>query len=280
MQGSSGMCRRGGARGGLRAPGCRRGVVAAGLICGWHVAALGGTYATSVVSYDAGTGASAGFTDSATALGSPTRISGFDLRVTPFNPPFQSSEVVSIGRGGHLTLAFDTPAVDDASNPYGIDLLVFGNSFFYSDDFSPIAQSIWKPGGVVEVSADGIDWRMVQGAVADGVFPTLGYRDGVDPFGSDGGSVETNFLLPVDPAFSPWGKDFDGLKAGYGASGGGAGIDLGSVGLHEARYVRISNPLSAAYSIEIDAISDVIPSPGGLGTLAASWLGVMRRRRR
>lgn len=251
-------------------------VIAAG---GIGAPASGGTFATSVVSYEQGAGAVSGFVDPATALGSPTRISGFDLRVTPFNPPFQAGEIVSIGKGGHLTLAFDAPAINDPANPFGIDLIVFGNSFFYSDDFSPIANDIWKPGGVVEVSADGIEWRLVQGAVADGSFPTLGYSDGVDPFGSDGGAVETDFRMPVDPAFSPWGKDFAQLKAGYGRSGGGSGIDLSAVGLTEARFVRISNPLDAPYSIEIDGISDVVPAPGAvlLGMACAAWAG--RRRR-
>ncbi len=225
--------------------------------------ARAGWFASSVVSYDQGIGAVAGYTDPSAALGSPTRTTGFDLRVTPFNPPFQSSEIVSIGRGGHLVVAFDSPITNDAGNPFGIDMLVFGNSFFYNDDFEPIADHIWKPGGTVEVSADGISWSLITGAVADGVFPTMGFTDGTDPFGADSASIETNFRVPVDPSFDPWGKNYGQLKAGYGVSGGGSPVDLEgqATGI---RFVRISNPIDAPYAIEIDAISDVIPAPASL----------------
>jgi hypothetical protein len=242
--------------------------------------AFAGSFASGVVGYEQGTDATAGYTDPNAAIGSATRTTGFDLRVTPFNPAFSSGELVSIGRGGWLTLEFSAPITDDAVNPYGIDLLIFGNSFFYADDFSPIANNLWKPGGVVEVSLDGSDWRTVPGAIADGLFPTMGWQDTTDPFGSDGGSIATDFHTPVDPSFSPWGKTFSELQAGYGTSGGGAGIDLSVVGLAAAKYVRISNPTGSAYAIEIDAIADVIPAPS---TFAAVLFGAglaARKRQR
>ncbi len=248
------------------------------LLAALSSSAFAGTFATSVQSYDQGTGPVAGFTDPATALGSPTRTSGFDLRVTPFNPAFQNTEIVSIGRGGQLTLAFDSPVTDDASNPYGIDLIVFGNSFFYADDFSPLADHLWKPGGIIEVSADGHDWRTIPALDADGLFPTLGFQDSTDPFGSDGGASPTNFRVPVNPSFSPWGKDFAQLKAGYGTSGGGTGIDLAVVGLTQASFVRISNPSGAPYAIEIDAVSDVVPAPASLSIMFVAAAGLRRRR--
>ncbi|MCG3123120.1 MAG: hypothetical protein GIKADHBN_01529 [Phycisphaerales bacterium] len=242
-------------------------------------AAKGDGFAASVASYEAGAGAVAGFTDPGVAVGSPTRVSGFDLRVTPFNPPFQSSEVVSIGKGGHLTLEFESLVTDDPGNPFGIDMIVFSNAFFYAEDFSAVAEHVWKPGGLVEVSLDGDDWRAVTGAVADGVFPTLGFRDTTDPFGSDGGLVPTNFRVPVDPAFSPWGKTFDELRAGYGVSGGGTGIDLAGTGLSAVRYVRISNPGDALYAIEIDAAADVVPAPAAMAMAAVGAIVMSRRRR-
>ncbi|MBL8963033.1 MAG: hypothetical protein KF787_09770 [Phycisphaeraceae bacterium] len=220
-----------------------------------------GTFAATVMDYDPGVGSAPGYDDPWTATGSATRVTGFDLRVTPFNPPFQPTEIVSIGRGGWLTLAFDAPVHDNPANPFGIDLLIFGSSFFYASDFSPVAEDLWRPGGVVEVSADNADWRVVPGAVASGLFPTRGFRDSLDPFGSDGGSLPTDFHMPVDPSFSPWGKTFDELSSGYGASGGGAGIDIAVTGLPWVKFIRLSNPGDAPYAIGIDAVSSVVPSP-------------------
>lgn len=257
----------------------RMNFAAAGVVmgaCAWT--SLGGVFASGYVEYEPGTGATSGFTNPLSAVGSATRTTGFDLRVTPFNPAFGSEELVSIGRGGWLTLEFSSLVMDDASNPFGIDMIIFGNSFFYADDFSPVADNLWKPGGVVEVSLDGSDWRVVPGTIADGLFPTLGWKDTTDAFGGDGGLVATDFHTPVDPGFSPWGKTFDELRAGYGNSGGGAGIDLASVGLSAAKYVRISNPSGSAYAIEIDAVSDVVPSPSSMAAICLG-LGLAGRRR-
>lgn len=253
--------------------------VAAIAACGMVGTALAGSFAGLVMEFDPGLGAAVGYDNPWTATGPTTRVTGFDLHITPFNPAFQSSEVVSIGRGGWLTLVFDNPVYNNPVHPFGIDLLIFGTSFFYADDFSPVAQNLWRPGGVVEVSADNSDWRVVPGAVASGLFPSLGFQDSIDPFGSDGGAVPTDFHMPVDPSFDPWGKTFDELKAGYGSSGGGAGIDIGLTGLEWIRYVRISNPADAGYAIGIDAVSAVIPSPG-MAVLVMVGLSALGGRRR
>src|SRR6185369_8924378 len=83
-------------------------------------------FASAVVSYDHGTGFAANFTNASAALGAPTSGSS----VTPFAPPFSTSQIVSIGAGGSLTLQLSTPIVNNPANPFGIDLLIFGNSFF------------------------------------------------------------------------------------------------------------------------------------------------------
>jgi hypothetical protein len=256
------------------------------------VALAGGTaanaanpWADSVVSYVAGSGAPGAFQTPGVALGEPTRFTGqtagFPGSVTPFAAAFEGDEIVSIGRGGSLTLRFDEPVMNDAANPWGIDLLVFGNAFFYSDDFSPIAQNVWQVGGRIEVSSDGSDWRAIAGVDADGVFPTLGYSDEVNPFGGAAGSLLSDFTKPVDPNFAWQGLGLAGLVAGYAGSGGGAGVDIGSVGLSSVSFVRFSLASDAALSkFEIDAVSDVaVPGPGVLGLVgAASVMGLRRRR--
>ena len=138
-------------------------------------------FASEVVAYTAGSGAVAGFNNPLVALGPPERFTGEGLipgAVTPFQPAFRPNEVVSLGVGGELVLAFDRQIVDDPRNPFGVDILVFGNAFFTDGAFGlGIVAGLAAEGGTIAVSADGVDWRMVAGLHADGLFPTLGYLD-------------------------------------------------------------------------------------------------------
>lgn len=238
-------------------------------------------FASGVVGYTPGTGVFAGYDDPAAALGSPTRFtapeSEFGGAVTPFNSSFGAGECVTIGEGGSLTLGFDQLITDDAANPYGVDLLIFGNSFLGIDFGTGRATGqVFSEGGVVELSADGFDWRVVPGAQADGLFPTLGYRDVTEPFPASPGSVLTDFRIPVDPSLSFAGLTTSELAQAYAGSGGGLGIDIASVGLSEVRFVRISNPFGSGLTPEIDAVS-IVPAPGALAPLG---LALLWRRRR
>jgi hypothetical protein len=226
-------------------------------------------WADGIVSYAAGTGAPAAFTNPAAALGKPTLFTDptgmFGGVVTPFNTSFGVGETVSLGAGGSLVVKFDEPVTDDPRNPFGIDLLVFGNAFLIVD-FSgpePIAQGVAGEGGQIAVSADGVTFFDVVGE-ADGKFPTNAYIDVDGPFTTTPGAIESDFTRPVDPAFDVAGKTLAQLIAGYGGSGGGAGIDIAPTGMSSISYVRISNPSGAAFTPEIDALADVtasIPEP-------------------
>src|SRR5690348_9508853 len=78
-------------------------------------------FANAVISYDHGTGFAANFTNSNAALGAPASGSS----VTPFAPPFSTSQIVSVGAGGSLTLQLSAPIVNNPANPFGVDLLIF-----------------------------------------------------------------------------------------------------------------------------------------------------------
>jgi hypothetical protein len=225
-----------------------------------------GQFADTVLAYDPGTGFAAGFTNAAAALGAPSSGSS----ITPFAPPFQKSQIVSVGAGGSLTLHLSVPIVHAASNPFGIDFMVFGNSGFV------ITNGNFSGGGItdgsmfgnntgstgVEVSADGANWFTLAPSLAptvDGLFPT----DGIG-----------NPLIPVDPSLTSAsfaGLGLSGIRSLYGGSAGGTGFALSwaqdangnSVYLAEADYVRV-DVLSG--KSEIDAIS-VVPEPGA-GLLA------------
>lgn len=237
-------------------------------------------FATTVRSYSAGVGAGP-FTDPAVALGSPTRYTGvaggYPGSVTPFNPSWDPGECVSLGLGGSLVVSFDHPVTNDAANPFGIDLLVFGNSFFWDPiTFSPTAVALSAEGGTIAVSQDGDFWVTVTDLAGDGLWPTLGYAGEASPFGGPAGSIETDFTRPVDPAFAWLDKSAADIIAGYNGSGGGAGIDIGALGLDWIQYVRISSD-TPGLTPDIDAFSDVAPTPGT--ALPLLMLLAARRRR-
>jgi len=196
---------------------------------------------------------------------------------------FGSDEIVSIGTGGHLTVRFGTPILDDPSNPYGVDLIVFGNNGFIDAAF-PAGTT--GPSGTlfdgdtmqIELSGDGVNF-VALGSFLEGFIPTRGYADS-DPYDAVPGSSPTDFLTPMDPALTP--SDFGGLtfaqlNALYGESGGGTPIDIASSGLSSVTHVRVSNPL-AGQTIEIDAFARV-PAPASAFGLALYGLAASRRRR-
>ena len=243
-------------------------------------------FASTVVSFEPGTGGVDGYDDPTAALGEPTRTTGgqlFPAAVSPFQPAYLPEELVSIGAGGSIVLAFDHDVINDPRNPHGIDLIVFGNAFCTDAAYpNGVIDSMYAEGGTIEVSLDGIDWYLIPNIDADGAMPTLGWMD-TGPYATHAGTKPTDFTHPVDPELQVFGLNYDALLLAYDGSGGGAGIDLDLVGLTRIRYVRISNS-STLQSPEIDAIADVAPAstPGDingdghvdgldLGLLLAAW---------
>jgi hypothetical protein len=236
-------------------------------------------FASGVISYNPGSGFSPNFTNSSAALGAPSSGNG----ITPFAPPFSTSQIVSIGTGGSLTLQCSTPIQNNPANPYGIDMMIFGNSFFVVASGS--GASAITSGAIftstistrVEVSADGSTWFTLDPNLAPNVgtlFPT----DGTG-----------NPLMPVNPALTSAnfnGLNLSGIRALYGGSAGGAGFDLSwardgdgnPVDLQSASFLRI-DVLSGR--TQIDAIS-IVPEPGSwmIGAIGGFlWLKFGCRRK-
>jgi len=227
-------------------------------------------YADSVVSYTEGTGVASGFNDPTAALGAPTTFIGYQ-NADPFNPPYQTNDIVGIGTGGSLTLQFNTPIQNNPNNPFSLDFIIFGHAGFnvtnaYDSNFNPIGTPATDgtlfTGGTadvrVSVSADGSTFYTLNPSLTpavDGLYPT---DAGGNPF------------LPVNPSLTA--ADFSGLTLDqietlYNGSAGGAGFDIGwaqnslnqSVSLPSIDYIRLDvlNDGTPAY---IDAISTV-PEP-------------------
>jgi hypothetical protein len=250
--------------------------ILAALVCGALFAvpsARATPFGSSVVAYQPGSNAPPGYTDPSVALGPPARATGsgaFDGDLTPFNAPYLAQDVVSIGAGGSLVLRFDHPVVDDPQDPYGVDLLVYGNAFLGIDFATGRADgTLFDEPARIALSQDGQSWFEVSGRSADSLFPTLAYTDPTGPF-SFGGTQPTSFTRPVDPsltAASFKGLDVAAIAALYAGGAGGAGVDLGALGLPWIQYVRISQPQGDTWSAEVDAIADV-PEPAQRGLLA------------
>lgn len=243
-------------------------------------------WADQVMSYSAGSNPEFGYEKYASALGSPTRISGvsqgFPAPVTPFAAAWVNDEVVSVGAGGHLTVRFDEPIRDLATNPYGVDLLIFGNAFFADlPDFSGVVTELYEDGPFsVSVSSDGQTFSPLAQAFSEGLFPTLSYLDLAGPYDSQPGNVPSDFTRPVNPALTMndlLGRTFAEVVALYDGSGGGIPVDIGSSGLSEVSYVRIDVAPGVEFAPEFDGFA-AVPEPASVFLIVAGALAIRMRR--
>ncbi len=226
------------------------------LLVSTHAWAL--PFATSVESYLPGADTNPAFQDPAVALGMPATENGFG-DVTPFASAFTGDLLVQVGSGGELVIGFDEPVLDNPPDfSHGIDLLIFGNAFFFNPDFTgpTLALDVFAEAGDIAVSQDGAAWFPIHDVTADGLFPTQGYRDSSDPFADDG-TLEADFAKPVDPGIDWLGATFEEIVGLYDGSGGGTGVDFSSTGLAWIQFVRVSVPADAMMVVEVDAFSDV-----------------------
>ena len=221
-------------------------------------------YADAVVSYTPGSGVNPTFTDPNAALGAPSRVNPFGEPVDPFDPPYGTNQIVSLGAGGSLTLHLATPIVNDPSHPFGIDFIVFANAGFIitNGDFSGggitdgslFGNNPNAGGTLVSVSADGLNFFRLDPSRARGV-------DGLYPTDASG-----NPFIPVNPVLTNAdfaGQGLAGIRARYNGSAGGTPFDLNdaidgagnSVLLPGVTYVKIDVFQGVS---EIDALS-VLP---------------------
>ena len=219
--------------------------------------------------------------------------------VSPYNPAWKEDELLTLeGEDDYVIIEFDHDVVDDPDNPFGLDFIVFGNSFgvgqtdeYYTPDMGPNGISFSGSGtpepGLVEVSQDGRTWYSFKdGPFCDDFAPTLGFcYDDANPdttlySGNRWWGKMTDACYPVDPSLS-W-ASLQGLTLAevakrYNGSAGGTGYDidklplpLNAQGRKWFRYVRISGmesdtPNEAGDYItmpEVDAVADVAPVSG------------------
>jgi hypothetical protein len=201
----------------------RRLMVCAAAVAGAVALARAEPFADRVVAHVIGTGGGAGESELPAIVLGPPRGGG----------AFQgSTDTVSLGLGGTITLAFDDNVIVDQPGP---DLLVFENAFLPTGlaTLPPFAEP-----AVVEVSGDGIDWHALPCALTEppyypgcaGVYPV---------FANAGDPGAPSPLVPsTTPIADLVGVPVDDFAAPAGA--GGDAIDLAAAGLFAARFVRLT----------------------------------------
>jgi hypothetical protein len=247
--------------------------------------AIRAQFATSVISYNAGTGSASGFNQPSSALGAPSTFTNdpsFPGPVDPFDPPYLSDQIVSIGAGGSLTLQFASPIRNDAAHPFGLDFIVYGNAGFAFNDFNAGTTGgdlfgSATPGSTrVSVSADNVTYFTLDPNSAptfDSYFPT----DGAGIFGN-----------PVNPSLANVasfnGMTLDQIRAQYAGSAGGTGFDLAwardssgnPVSLDSVSFVRLDVVSGKA---EVDGLA-AVPEPSTWALVGLGGIALLRRKRR
>lgn len=232
-------------------------------------------FADDVVSYDPGVGFVARYVSPEVALGEPSRINPFTEATDPFNPPYGTNQIVSIGAGGSITVHFHTPVLNHPNNFHGLDFTIFGGAGFIitnefdlstfdwigtpATDGSLFAQSTGE--ARVYVSPDGINFFVLNPALA----PAVDHFPPTEAAGS--------FHVPVVPGLTA--SDFAGatledIRILYNGSAGGASYDISwaqdasgnSVSLQAIRFIRVEVLSGKA---EIDGFAVVSREPGRNG---------------
>jgi hypothetical protein len=258
-----------------------------------------GQYAAQVISYNQGTTPSNGFTTASAALGEPERYSGegtgFPSVVSPFSPPFLSTEVVSIGEGGQITLRLSNFAVAQPSGPPEIG--VFANvgiiDFDYPNGHAGTTASTFSAldNAEVSVSADGVSWSSLGSKLFD--VPANGYTD-VGPFASLPGSALSDFQQPFVGSLSSFDNlSYSSMLTLLAGSGGGKWLDISSAGLPQVGYIRFSladdGNSGTSLNFDLDAVSishaalgtAIVPEPTAFGLfLCVSLITTLKLRYR
>ncbi len=194
-------------------------------------------------------------------------------RVTIIDPPFNvapngSDVITEIKSGGQITVQLGRKIYDDPNNPYGIDLIVYGYSFFSASDTSgtisdgtdlnaaTLSSGIFGHSTTVSVSQDGTNWYAFSNTPA--LFPDEAYR--WDDTNASWTDEEMNPTKPLNPFI--YTNNFGGQSIASGldqfiGAAGGSGYNLKASGLPWIQYVRVQ-PGAGTYTV-IDAIAAVDP---------------------
>jgi len=199
-----------------------------------------------------------------------------------YTDPNGGKLITTINNGGEIVVKFDHKVADDPCNLYGIDFIVFGNSFFKGQgDLTPntnmedylISNPISVNEEPVKISvaqnSNGPWYAFADGPYGDTAFPTSAFEWDRN---THNWGEELNWLKPVNLALSLSG--FAGLPVAdaielYEGSAGGTGFDLKDLNPNDyaaltadpctgqkwIQYIKVE--YLSSYAGEIDGFSDV-----------------------
>lgn len=178
-------------------------------------------FAVEAVDHEFGTGQDFGQEDFPSPILGPPRGLGSQQG---------SLDVVSLGNGGWVVVAFGESRIVDETGP---DFIVFENPFFLDGD----SESVYAELATVAVSEDGERWHEFP---CDAIEAPYGACAGWHPVFAN---PDENEIDPLDPE-----------------TAGGDAYDLGDVGLAAARFVRITDraDLGGANNVfDLDAVGAI-----------------------
>ncbi len=174
------------------------------------------------------------------------------------SPTQGSTTVASIGPDGSVTLRFDDVLIEDRPGP---DFIVFENAFFVGSVPSNDAAdyTVFTEPGFVDVSLDGTAWirfpydaQALTEATAKNANKSLQHRlaglAGITP------TFTGNWTIP--DSLQTWDSSGQGGVSGAG----GDAFDLATVGLAQARFIRLTDagsrngPSGSAEGFDLDAV--------------------------
>jgi len=258
-------------------------VVGSGLMAlsGFSSTAAAGVFASGVVEYVPGNNVSASLQHSGAAVGLPTSVDGGD--VSPFTPPFSTSNIVIIGPTGHITLQLSAPITEATGEEIG----VFTNTGLPTKNVGGVITAGTGTLGqadtaIISVSQNGVDWvALNSGNPLDLTMPSNAFNDavlsGTGSVSISGGTAAANPFEPFHGTLAEFsGLTYPQMQTVFAGSFGGAWVDASSAGLSEIDYVRFDVPTGDR--LVLDAVTGV-PEPATAAVLLGGALVLLRRRR-
>jgi len=182
--------------------------------------------------------------------------------------------ICEISVGGYITVKMGSPIYHNPNNPYGLDFIVFGNSFYVDQggsivnnltdmDSIPIAglSGTYGHTTTVSVSQDGTNWFNYP--YVPFLLPSDAYQ--WDDFNRVWKKEVASESKPVNPTLNfPSGVMVSNVVDQYVGANGGTGYSLQPSGLPWIQYIRIwagtsTNDTSSGDYTVIDAIGTVHP---------------------